>query len=228
MSLSCAKKENLSFFRCLLVFVVLVQLVGAIAIVFYISYSSATAAGERIFQQLVRGVIERSRVEVDEFFKHPLRLVRIVHAASRMMLPDMPNWSTNSGFYPSTTPVFMSALNFWLSQAQSSVVVVGLGSVYGSAYAVRDPGSPQRLVFSDGTGIGNVSFAVLNEEGKQSWDYVREDLPLNETLTSMLQQNRARIVDHVVFDQRTRDYYKAVSHSAVVAQRIWLDQCLYT
>jgi len=71
MSLSCAKKENLSFFRCLLVFVVLVQLVGAIAIVFYISYSSATAAGERIFQQLVRGVIERLGLKWTSFLNTP-------------------------------------------------------------------------------------------------------------------------------------------------------------
>lgn len=231
---ACVKKENLGVLRCILVFVVLVQIVGAVAVVFYISYSSATAAGERIFRQLMTGVIERSRVEVDEFFKHPLILARTAQASARMMLPQMENWNSSNGFDPSTTPLIVSSLNYFLTQAQSNVVSVGLASAYGAAFATRDPGAPPSLIYLDGKASGNITYVKLNNTATYTWDYVREDLPLNSTLAGVLQSGQAYVDSVLSFSLPLREWFNRVSvallcediSSVTVISALMCDACL--
>lgn len=196
---SCAKRENLSAFRVVLVFLVLVQVVAAVAIVFFLAFSAATSSGERIFTQLMDSVIERSRSDMDDFFKHPLRLVRLMHAGMRWMLPGVIQQVRTSVWDPAATPTVFSALSFLINQAPGDIASLGFGTKNGSAFIVHVGNASVDFVTSMVSDVDSLTYVRLPEGAyaRQTWDNVTEDVFRNDTLSDLLSQDRARVVNVV-------------------------------
>lgn len=208
----CSKKENLGLVRCILVFVVLVQLVGGVAVVFYLSYSSATNAAESIFSNLMTGLIERSRSDLDGFFKPAMRMLRQLQATMRYRLTQIPDWHNGALFNASQQAGLYSLYSFWLNQGSSSVVSMGFASPRGAAFGLRDPGQPTTFAVLDGSGTGAIDYYRFTSYGKHEWDNVTEDIPLETPLRQFIDEGKAYLNSRVEFFNFTdRPWYQTVN-----------------
>jgi len=206
----CCRKENLFWLRFLFVFVVLAQIVAAIAVVFYLSYSAATTSGEKIFDQLMDTLIQRSRHELDSFLKTPLRTVRILRLMYRLLMPTLPFWDNATQFNASTMALFYTGMGAIINQAPPAIVSVGFGSPFGAAFATRSPNEPPNYTFMDGTPSGNITYVKVSQPGNHTWDRLEDDVPMNATLAGMLAAGNASVTDNVPFTVLNRAWYMRV------------------